>query len=49
MAIDMRKTPSCLKGLAETRGRVAGDLLRHQKLRVGVGRKLEQAKADFER
>lgn len=44
----MRKTRSDLKGLAETRARVAGDLLRHQKRRVEFDRKLEQAKADFE-
>jgi hypothetical protein len=49
MAIDMRKTPSYLKGLAETRARAAGSLQRHRKLLDDVKRKLMVAQADVER
>lgn len=52
MAIDMhiRKTPSYLKGLAETRARIAGDLLRYEKQHPELEKiKLKAAKADLER
>ena len=49
MAIDMRKTPSYLKGLAETRARVAGDLQRYEKQHPQLEVKLKAAKADLER
>lgn len=42
----MRKTPSYLKGLAETRARAAGDATRLQKLYDEIGQKLEEAKAE---
>lgn len=44
----MRKTPSYLKGLAETRARVAGDLARYQELYNEIGQKLAEAKAELE-
>ena len=49
MAIDMRKTPSYLKGLAETRARVAGDLQRHEKQHSQLEVTLNATKADLER
>jgi hypothetical protein len=49
MAVDMRKTPSYLRGLAETRARAAGSLQRLKNLRSEVQRKLKVAKADVER
>ena len=49
MAIDMRKTHSYLKGLAETRARAGGALQRLKQLRSEVQRKLKVAKADVER
>ena len=49
MAIEMRKTNSYLKGLAETRARAAGSLQRLRQLRSEVQRKLKVAKADVER
>jgi hypothetical protein len=49
MAIDMRKTHSYLKGLAETRARAAGSLQRLKQLRSEVQGKLKVAKADVER
>lgn len=42
----MRKTPSYLKGLAETRARAAGDVERYQQILEEVGEKLAQAKAE---
>lgn len=44
----MRKTPSYLKGLAETRARVAGDLLRYQEIYEEIGRKMAEAAAELE-
>jgi hypothetical protein len=42
----MRKTPSYLKGLAETRARSAGDVARLRKLYEEIGQKLEEAQAE---
>jgi hypothetical protein len=42
----MRKTPSYLKGLAETRARAAGDVERYQQILEEVSSKLAQAKAE---
>lgn len=42
----MRKTPSYLKGLAETRARSAGDAVRLRKLYEEIGKKLEEAEAE---
>lgn len=47
MTTDMRKTPSYLKGLAETRARVDGDLQRYQKIYDEVGQKLAEARAEL--
>jgi len=44
----MRKTPSHLKGLAETRARSAGDVQRLQKLYEEVGKKLTEATAEVD-
>lgn len=41
----MRKTPSYLKGLAETRARAAGDVERYQEILDEVSAKLAEAKA----
>jgi hypothetical protein len=43
----MRKTPSYLKGLAETRARVAADVRRYQQLHDEIGEALEKAKAEL--
>lgn len=43
----MRKTPSYLKGLAETRARVAADVQRYQQLHNEIGQTLEKAKAEL--
>lgn len=43
----MRKTPSYLKGLAETRARVAADVRRYQQLYEEIGEALEKAKAEL--
>jgi hypothetical protein len=43
MAIDMRKTPSYLKGLAETRARADGEVGRLQRLLDELGPKLAEA------
>ena len=40
----MRKTPSYLKGLAETRARAHGDTIRLGKIRDEIHAKLEEAK-----
>lgn len=45
----MRKTPSYLKGLAETRARVAGDLQRYEKQHPQLEVKLKAAEADLDR
>jgi hypothetical protein len=42
----MRKTPSYLKGLAETRARSAGDAVRFRSLYEEIGKKLEEAEAE---
>lgn len=44
----VRKTPSYLKGLAETRARAAGDVLRYQALLDTVAAKLAEAKSALE-
>ena len=44
----MRKTPSYLKGLAETRARAAGDVQRYQHLYEDIGQKLAVAKAELD-
>jgi hypothetical protein len=49
MAIDMRKTPSYLKGLAETRARAAGALQRHEQQKSELEALLPQLEADLER
>jgi hypothetical protein len=43
----MRKTPSYLKGLAETRARVAGDVIRYQKILVEVTRALADSQIEL--
>ena len=43
----MRKTPSYLKGLAETRARAAGDVQRFKKLYDEIGQKLAKAERDM--
>jgi hypothetical protein len=43
----MRKTPSYLKGLAETRARAAGDAQRFKKLHEEIGEKLARAEHDL--
>ncbi len=43
----MRKTPSYLKGLAETRARVSADVRRYQQLHDEIGEALEKAKAEL--
>ncbi len=49
MAIDMRKTHSYLKGLAETRARAAGAILRHEQQKTELEALLSQLEADLER
>jgi hypothetical protein len=44
---DMKKTPSYLKGLAETRARVAADVQRYQQLHDEIGQTLDKAKAEL--
>jgi hypothetical protein len=44
----MRKTPSYLKGLAETRARAAGDIQRLKKIQEEVAQKLAQAQDELE-
>jgi len=44
----MRKTPSYLKGLAETRARAAGDVLRLQQILDQVKESLAKAQAEVE-
>jgi len=44
---DMRKTPSYLKGLAETRARVSADVRRYQQFYDEIGEALEKAKAEL--
>lgn len=44
----MRKTPSYLKGLAETRARVAADVLRYQQVLDEVTASLAKAQAELE-
>lgn len=43
----MRKTPSYLKGLAETRARAAGDVQRFKRLYEEIGQKLAKAERDL--
>ena len=43
----MRKTPSYLKGLAETRGRLAGDVQRYQQVLAEVTASLVKAQAEM--
>lgn len=43
----MRKTPSYLKGLAETRARAAGDVLRYQQVLAEVTASLVNAQAEL--
>jgi hypothetical protein len=45
---DMRKTPSYLKGLAETRARVAAEVLRYRKLQDEIGVALATAQAELD-
>lgn len=44
----MRKTPSYLKGLAETRARVAAEVQRYQKLQEEIGQVLDTAQAELD-
>jgi hypothetical protein len=44
MPADMKKTPSYLKGLAETRARAAGEVLRYEKIAADVDGLLRQAR-----
>jgi len=44
----MKKTPSYLKGLAETRARLAGDVERHERLLGEISEKLGQARRELE-
>ncbi|GEM_PF-1890797 len=44
----MRKTPSYLKGLAETRARVSAEVQRYQKLHDEIGEALATAQAEME-
>lgn len=44
----MRKTPSYLKGLAETRARVAAEVQRYQKLQDEIGQALATAQAELD-
>ena len=48
MRPDMRKTPSYLKGLVETRARSAGALLRYQRLASEIAVRLAEAQAEVE-
>ncbi len=48
MTVDMRKVPSYLKGLAETRARAAGDVSRLKALHDEVGGRLAKAQAELE-
>lgn len=43
----MRKTPSYLKGLAETRARVAADVQRYQRLQSEINLALDNARAEL--
>lgn len=43
----MRKTPSYLKGLAETRARVAADVQRYQRLQGEINMALDNARAEL--
>lgn len=43
----MRKTPAYLKGLAETRGRLAGDVLRYQQVLAEVTASLVKAQTEL--
>jgi hypothetical protein len=43
----MRKTPSYLKGLAETRARAAGDVQRFKRIYEEIGQKLAKAECDL--
>lgn len=45
MDTDVRKTPSYLKGLAETRARAAGDVAHYELILADVAAKLDEAKA----
>jgi hypothetical protein len=45
---EMKKTPSYLKGLAETRARLAGDVERHERLLGEISEKLGQARRELE-
>lgn len=49
MTTDMRKTPSYLKGLAETRARAAGDLQRHAHQKAALETLLSDTEADLVR
>lgn len=44
----MRKTPSYLKGLAETRARLAGDIERYRSVIEDVGRQMLKAETELE-
>lgn len=44
----MKKTPSYLKGLAETRARLAGDVARHERLLGEISERLGQARRELE-
>jgi hypothetical protein len=46
MAIEMQRTPSYLKGLAETRARAAGDVQRLKELHSEITRQLATAEAE---
>lgn len=48
MLSDLHRTPSYLKGLAETRARAAGDVLRLEKLAKEIRQKLADARAEVE-
>lgn len=43
----MRKVPSYLKGLAETRARAAGEIARYERLQADIGTRLDLARAQL--
>ena len=49
MKAEMKKTPSYLKGLAETRARVAADVRRHTDFSGAVVRELDELRVQTQR
>ena len=48
MNSDIRKTPSYLRGLAESRARISADVLRLERLQADITEQLEKAKNELE-